>query len=505
MTPRLALAGISKYYGDISANEDVTLDVMPGEILALLGENGAGKSTLMKIVYGAVRADAGTIALDGVPVDVASPARARALGIAMVFQHFAQFETLTVAENIMLGMTGRADTDVYSRLRELSTRYGLALDPARRVHDLSVGERQRVEILRALLTQPRLLILDEPTSVLTPQAIDALFAALRQLSADGVSVVFISHKLDEIRQLASRCAVMRAGRLVAIVDPRAETEASLARLMLGSDPPALAMHHTPAGDVALRVTALSLHTEERRDWLHSIDLEVRGGEIVGIAGVSGNGQSALMAALAGERVTRPEAIRLFGEPIGHLGTAARRARGLRYVPEERFGHAAVPELSLVENAALTAQRQAPWTAVALREAERRANEVIRRFDVKAPRTDMVAAALSGGNLQRFIVGRELLAAPRVLIVDQPTWGVDVGAATAIRNALIELRGRGCAIVVVSEEIDELYALADHIIVIAKGRLSPAVVPDAIPVDELGRWMAGLWPHKEQRAASGEAA
>jgi simple sugar transport system ATP-binding protein len=493
MTPRLALQGITKRYGEVTANEDVTLDVMPGEIVALLGENGAGKSTLMKIVYGVVQADAGTMALDGVPVEIGSPAQARAHGVAMVFQHFALFETLTVAENIALGTSGPADAEMQARLRALSDRYVLTLDPARTVHDLSVGERQRVEILRALLTQPRLLILDEPTSVLTPQAIDALFATLRQLAADGVSIVFISHKLDEIRRLASRCAVMRAGRLVGVVDPRAHDEASLARLMLGADPPALAAHGTPPGGIALQVDGLSLHSDERRDWLHAIAFEVRRGEIVGVAGVSGNGQSALMAALAGERTTRAEAIRLFGEPIGHLGTAARRARGLRYVPEERLGHAAVPELTLVENVALTAAAASAWTPAPLREAQQTAAEVIGRFGVQASGVQMRAAALSGGNLQRFIVGRELLATPRALVVDQPTWGVDVGAAAAIRNALIELRARGCAIVIVSEEIDELYQLADRIIVIAKGRLSPPVSPQTIGIEELGRWMAGLWP------------
>jgi simple sugar transport system ATP-binding protein len=498
MTPRLALRGISKLYGDVTANDDVTLDVMPGEILALLGENGAGKSTLMKVVYGATQPDAGTIALDGVPAAIASPAQARALGVAMVFQHFALFETLTVAENIAVGTGGRA-TDLHDRLLELSQRYGLALDPARTVHDLSVGERQRVEILRALLAEPRLLILDEPTSVLTPQAIDALFATLQRLAADGVSIVFISHKLDEIRRLASRCAVMRAGRLIAVVDPRAHSEASLARLMLGSDPPALAAHDSAPGDVALRVAGLSVRGDDRRDWLHDVTFEVRSGEIVGIAGVSGNGQAALMAALAGERATRADAIRLLGEPIGHLGIAARRERGLRYVPEERLGHAAVPQLNLVENIALTAPQRPVWSRAPLREAQRGAADVLGRFGVKAPGVTARADQLSGGNLQRFIVGRELLPAPRILIIDQPTWGVDAGAAASIRNALLELRGRGCAIVMVSEEIDEIYQLADRIFVIAKGRLSPAVEPRAIPIDELGRWMAGLWPQSPAAA------
>ena len=353
MTPRLALAGITKHYGDVAANEDVTLAVMPGEILAVLGENGAGKSTLMKVVYGVARPDAGTIAIDGAEVEIASPARARALGIAMVFQHFALFDTLTVAENIALGAPEHPLSKIDERVRELSRRYGLELHPERTVHDLSVGERQRVEILRALMSSPRLLILDEPTSVLTPQAVDRLFETLRQLAADGVSVVFISHKLDEIRRLATRCAVMRGGRLVATVDPREESEAALARLMLGADPPSIAAHDSPPGAVALEIAGLTVHGPERRHWLHDLAFAVRCGEIVGIAGVSGNGQSALMASLAGEWRGRSDSVRLFGEPVGHLGPAARRARGLRYIPEQRLGHGAVPELSLLDNVVLT--------------------------------------------------------------------------------------------------------------------------------------------------------
>ena len=492
MTPRLALHGITKHYGDVAANEDVTLEVMPGEILAVLGENGAGKSTLMKVVYGVVRPDAGTIAVDGVPVDVASPAHARALGITMVFQHFALFDTLTVAENIALGAPGQPLAGIGERVLALSARYGLELHPDRAVHDLSVGERQRIEILRALMAGPRLLILDEPTSVLTPQAVERLFGTLRQLAHDGVSIVFISHKLDEIRRLATRCAVLRAGRLVATVDPRAETEAALARLMLGGDPPAIAAHDSPPGDVALEVAGLTVHGPERRHWLHELRFAVRSGEILGIAGVSGNGQAALMASLAGEWTSGRDAIRLFGEPVGHLGPAARRERGLRYIPEQRLGHGAVPELSLLDNVLITGDALHRRGVVQRDAAEKYAQAVISAFDVRTAGVQARAGALSGGNLQRFIVGRETLAEPRVLVVDQPTWGVDVGAAAAIRNALIALRGRGCAIVVVSEEIDELYQLCDRLMVLAKGRLSPTVGAHDLGLDELGRWMAGLW-------------
>ena len=496
MTPRLALTGITKHYGDVAANDDVTLAVMPGEILAILGENGAGKSTLMKVVYGVARPDAGTIAIDGLPVEIASPAQARGLGIAMVFQHFALFDTLTVAENIALGAPEHPLAGIGERVAELSSRYGLELHPDRRVHDLSVGERQRVEILRALMSNPRTLILDEPTSVLTPQAVERLFDTLRHLAADGVSIVFISHKLDEIRRLATRCAVMRGGRLVATVDPRAESETALARLMLGADPPTIAAHDSPPGAVALEVAGLTVHGAERRHWLHDLSFSVRCGEILGIAGVSGNGQSALMASLAGEWPAQPDVVRLFGETVGHLGPAERRARGLRYIPEQRLGHGAVPELSLLDNVVLTGDSLHRRGVVQRDDARRYTDSVIRAFDVRTDGLEALAASLSGGNLQRFIVGRETLAGPRVLVVDQPTWGVDVGAAVAIRNALIALRAGGCAIVVISEEIDELYQLCDRLMVIAKGRLSPTVGPREISVDELGRWMAGLWPAGE---------
>jgi len=499
MTPRLALSGITRHYGDVAANDDVTLAIMPGEILAVLGENGAGKSTLMKVVYGVVRPDAGTIAVDGVEVAITSPAQARRLGIAMVFQHFALFDTLTVAQNIALGAPEHPLGQIGERVHELSQRYGLELHPDRSVHDLSVGERQRVEILRALMSNPRMLILDEPTSVLTPQAVDRLFDTLRQLAADGVSIVFISHKLDEIRRLATRCAVMRGGRLVATVDPRQESEAGLARLMLGADPPAIAAHDSPPGEVVFEVKGLTVHGAERRHWLHDLSFAVRAGEILGIAGVSGNGQTALMASLAGEWTGRAEVVRLFGEAVGHLGPAERRARGLRYIPEQRLGHGAVPALSLLDNVVLTGDALHARGVVQREAARRYADRVIRTFDVRTEGARAPAQALSGGNLQRFIVGRETLAEPRVLLIDQPTWGVDVGAAVAIRNALIALRGRGCAIVVISEEIDELYQLCDRLMVIAKGRLSPAVRAHDLGVDELGRWMAGLWPTMREEA------
>jgi general nucleoside transport system ATP-binding protein len=489
-TPRLALREITKRYPGVVANDGVSLEVAAGEIHAILGENGAGKSTLVKIIAGAVAPDAGAIEFDGRPVRIDDPAAACELGVAMVYQHFSLFDSLTVAENIALGLGRRrfARGQLRGAIDAAGRRYGLLVDAAAHVHDLSMGERQRVEILRALLAQPRLLILDEPTSVLTPQAADSLFATLRQLADEGVSVLFISHKLDEIRRLARRCTVMRAGRVVAVVDPRAESEQSLARLMIGGQPPQIAAHGTAPGRSRLVVDALPLV-----EGGEPLSFEVRAGEIVGIAGISGNGQNALMALLAGERTSRAGAVRLDGAAIGALGPRARRALGLRYVPEERIGQGAVPELSLAENALLTNERLQWHGFVRPAAAAAFAGEVVRHFDVRCPGPQARAGSLSGGNLQKYLVGREVLASPGVLLVNQPTWGVDVGAAAAIRNALIALRARGCSILVVSEEIDELYELADRMMVMAGRRLSPAIAAGELSVDELGRWMAGRWP------------
>ncbi len=500
MTTRLSLEKITKRFGETIANDAITLDVMPGEIMAVLGENGAGKSTLMKIVYGVVRPDAGRIAIDGSEVDIDSPARARALGISMVFQHFVLFESLTLAENVALGLPPEPLGRLAARMLELAQRYDLEVDPEKRVHDLSVGERQRVEILRALMSSPRLLILDEPTSVLKPQAIERLFGTLERLATDGVSILFISHKLDEIRRVTHRCAVLRAGRLVAVVDPRRESEASLARLMIGADPPAIAAHDSPAGAVALSVRGLDTsNAPERERWLHDLELDLHSGEIVGIAGVSGNGQAALMAVLAGEWPGVSGSIRLFGEEVGALSTRARRQRGLRYIPEERLGHAAVAELVLHENLVLTRDELRAGGFVHTGGARVLADGLIQHYAVKATGPDAPAGSLSGGNLQKFIVGREVEARPRVLLVNQPTWGVDVGAAAAIRNELIALRRAGCAILAVSEDLDELFELSDRLFVMSKGRISPGVRPGDIGVQEIGRWMSGLWPRTEATA------
>ena len=497
---RLELSGISKQYPAVRANDRVNLRVLPGEIHAVLGENGAGKSTLMKIIYGAVQPDEGQMRWNGQPVTVRSPAAARALGISMVYQHFSLFDTLTAAENVWLGLDkGLKLPEVTQRIVDVAHTYGLDVDPLRPVHTLSVGERQRVEIVRALLTKPQLLILDEPTSVLTPQAVDKLFVTLRQLARQGCSILYISHKLDEIRALCHQCTVLRGGRVTGQVDPREESNASLSRLMIGAEPPPLQHRPTQAGATVLAVRGLSLARQDQFGMdLHDIALEVRAGEVVGIAGVSGNGQQELMAALSGEDPrAAPGSIQLLGRDIAQSSPRARRKQGLHFVPEERLGRGAVPTLSLAQNTLLTRTETvsaAWWSAgwIATGRVQRLAEDLIARFHVRAGGAGAAAKSLSGGNLQKFIVGREIAAKPKLLIVSQPTWGVDVGAAAQIRGELLKLRDEGCAVLVVSEELDELFEICDRLLVIAKGRVSPSVPVAQAGVEQIGAWMSGLW-------------
>jgi simple sugar transport system ATP-binding protein len=502
---RLELQGITKQYPAVLANDGIDLRVKPGEIHAVLGENGAGKSTLMKIIYGAVHADAGRMLWNGQPVTVRDPHEARALGISMVFQHFSLFDTLTAAENVWLGLGHQQPlAAVTQRIREVAAEYGLEVDPLRPVHTLSVGERQRVEIVRALLTRPQLLILDEPTSVLTPQAVDKLFVTLRQLSDSGCSILYISHKLHEIRRLCHHCTVLRAGHVAGEVDPTEQSNASLSRLMIGAEPPSLQRRERRPGAPALQVQRLSLPAAEPFGTpLRELDLEVRSGEIVGIAGVSGNGQRELMAALSGEDARQPAAgtLRLFGDDIAGLAPDRRRRLGLRFVPEERLGRGAVPTLSLADNALLTrteALGRGGWIRTPA--LQRLAAELIARFNVKAGGPQAAAASLSGGNLQKFLMGREIDARPRLLIVSQPTWGVDVGAAAQIRAELLTLRDAGGAVLVVSEELDELFEVCDRLAVMAQGRLSPMVPVEQASTGQIGQWMSGLWPRQAATAA-----
>ena len=499
--PRLQLSDITKAYPGVVANSAISLSVQPGEIHAVLGENGAGKSTLMKIIYGAVKPDAGSLWVDGKPVVVRHPQEARALGISMVFQHFSLFDTLTVAENVWLGLDKQLSlVEVSARIRETSEAYGLPLEPARAVHTLGVGERQRVEIVRALLTNPRLLILDEPTSVLTPQAVDSLFVTLRHLAAQGCSILYISHKLHEIRALCTACTVLRGGKVTGTCDPRQESNASLSRLMIGSEPAALEHREVQAGAIVLEVKQLDLASPEQFGVaLKQVALNVRAGEVVGIAGVSGNGQKELLYALSGEdtRAARGT-ISVRGHDAGRLGPAHRRALGLHFVPEERLGRGAVPSLSLARNLLLTRKEavgKSRWFNfgwIRRHRLQAQTDGIIARYKVKSGGPQALARSLSGGNLQKFIMGREIDAQPQLLIVSQPTWGVDVGAASQIRGELLKLAGAGCAVLVVSEELEELFEISDRLYVMAKGQLSPSLPRAEATTERVGLWMSGLW-------------
>ncbi len=500
VAPRLQLRGITKRYLDVVANDSIDLEVKPGEIHAVLGENGAGKSTLMKIIYGVTRPDAGSIMWEGREVTIGSPAQARSLGIGMVFQHFALFETLTVAENISLALDERiTPVKLAPKIREVSAGYGLPVDPERLVHSMSVGERQRVEIVRCLLQNPKLLIMDEPTSVLTPQAVLKLFETLRRLAAEGCSIVYISHKLEEIRTLSDSATVLRAGRVTGTAQPQRETTESLARMMIGSALPEYQVQDREPGAPLLHIERLALKSPDPFGVdLRDITLSVRSGELVGIAGVSGNGQKELLAALSGEtRSLRNEAIMLGQTPVGHLDSAQRRALGLGFVPEERLGRGAVPAMSLTENSLLTGSHGKVANGGMVRRGFVRnrivrqfARDVIARFNVKTRDEQTSASSLSGGNLQKFIVGREALLDPRILIVAQPTWGVDIGASMLIRQTLLDLRNRGAAVLVISEELDELLMICDRLAVIADGRLSTTVRTRDTDVETIGAWMGG---------------
>ena len=495
---RLELAGITKIYPSVIANDDVSLAVRRGEIHAVLGENGAGKSTLMKMIYGVTRPDAGEIKWQGDLVQVENPAHARSLGIGMVFQHFSLFETLNVVENVALALPGNPDLDeLAGRISEVSNRYGLPVDPQRLVHALSVGERQRVEIIRCLLQNPKLLIMDEPTSVLTPQAVRKLFDTLRQLADEGCSILYISHKLDEIQELCHVATVLRDGKVTGHCIPAEETPRSMARLMIGKDLP-VPEHTLPSdiGEVCLQLNGLSKASADPFGTeLRDIDMELRAGEILGIAGVSGNGQQELLYALSGEiPLDDAEPIVICGKASGRDRPDRRRLSGMGFVPEERLGRGAVPRMSLTENALLTA-----YNAGMLRHGMIRfdriaafARRCIEEFNVKCGGEEHAASSLSGGNLQKFIMGREILLAPKLLVVAQPTWGVDVGAAAFIRQQLIDLRDQGAAILVISEDLEELFEISDRIAVIAKGRLSPSKKLAETNIDEIGVWMSGMW-------------
>ena len=491
----LTISGLTKAYPGVVANDDVSFSIKPGEVHALLGENGAGKSTLVKMIYGLVRPDKGKMALRGIAYEPSKPSMARSLGVAMVFQHFSLFEALNVAENVALGMENPPKMgQLAQRIREVSQEYGLPLDPDRLVGDLSAGERQRVEIIRCLLQDPKLLIMDEPTSVLTPQEVQILFRTLRQLSAEGTAILYISHKLEEIRELCDHATILRRGKVVASCTPAEKSARELAELMVGQvlTPPARLAR--PMGEVALELTDLSLQSNNPFGTsLKNISFALKRGEVLGIAGVAGNGQDELLLCLSGELTCAPEKVRLCGADVGHLGPNARRGLGLVAAPEERLGHAAAPDMTLTENALLSgAVRKGFLTSgfIDWKATEVFAQEIIKGFDVRTPGTHVAARALSGGNLQKFVIGREILQDPAVIVVNQPTWGVDAAAAAAIRQALLDMAGQGAAVVVISQDLDELLEVADTFAALNEGRLTVPRPAQGLTVDEIGLMMGG---------------
>ena len=503
MTALLEIAGISKSYPGIVANDAVSFTVAEGEIHALLGENGAGKSTLVKTIYGLVKPDAGTMRLRGAAYAPAEPRSARAAGVAMVFQHFSLFEALSVAENVGLGMERPPPpARLAAEIAAVSRTYGLPLDPGRLVGDLSAGERQRVEIVRCLLQEPSLLIMDEPTSVLTPQEVEILFGTLRRLASEGTAILYLSHKLEEIRALCQAATILRRGQVVARCDPRETTAAELAERMVGSALTPTARPQRQSGDAVLTLDRLSLPPASAFGTaLHEISVSVAKGEILGIGGVAGNGQEELLAALSGERRSRAQSVRLGGTAIGALGPTERRARGLLCAPEERLGHAAAPDMSLTENALLSGwQREGLARNGFLRwgAARRFAERIIAQFDVRTPGPGTAARALSGGNLQKFVIGREVLQRPEVLVVNQPTWGVDAAAAAAIRQALLDLAGAGTAVVAISQDLDELLEIADRFAALNAGRLSPPVPTADLTMERIGLMLGGAHDMREAR-------
>src|SRR5882757_2239514 len=493
-TPLLQTVGLTKRYGDFLANDAIDIDIWPQQIHALLGENGAGKSTLVKAIYGLIQPSGGEIRWQGRTIVLSGPSDARAHGIGMVFQHFSLFDNLTVAENVALGLDGTESfKDVSARLEQVSRTYGLPLDPRREVWQLSVGERQRIEIVRALMQNPKFLILDEPTAVLTPQEADQLFTVLDRLKSEGRAILYISHKLEEVKRLCDTATILRGGKKIATCNPRAETAASLARMMVGADikeVKAAAGRQTTVP--RLVVNDLNLAPDDPHGVrLEHISLELKGGEIFGVAG---NGQDELFAALSGERLARdPGTVVIDGIAAGHLSITQRRKLGAAFVPEERLGHGTAPRMKLSENALLTGHAASGMvrhgfvnTAATLSTVDR----TTETFDVRKAKRDPEAVSLSGGNLQKFIVGREILREPGVLVVSQPTWGVDAGAAAVIRQALLDLSGRGTAVLVISQDLDELAEIADRIAVMFHGRLSEPLVAASATREKLGLLMGG---------------
>ncbi|MGP3952363.1 ABC transporter ATP-binding protein [Streptomyces sp. 7N604] len=512
------LHGITKRFPGVVANHDIDIAVQRGTVHALVGENGAGKSTLMKILYGMQRPDEGTITIDGERAELHSPADAIARGIGMVHQHFMLADNLTVLENVVLGAEKLygIGSGARAKIQEISDAYGLGVRPDVHVEDLGVADRQRVEILKVLYRGARTLILDEPTAVLVPQEVDALFDNLRELKSEGLTVIFISHKLGEVLAVADRITVIRRGTTVASVDPAEVTSKQLAELMVGTELPSPETTESTVTDVPiLQVEGLHLSATDPdgtvRTVLDRIGFTIHHGEVLGIAGVEGNGQSELVEAIVGIRDPDAGTVTLDGEPITHLPTRGRRERGLGYIPEDRHRHGLLLESPLWENRMLGHVTEAPNSRRGLLDpaaARRDTRRIVEQYDVRTPGIEVTAASLSGGNQQKLIVGREMSHKPKLLIAAHPTRGVDIGAQTQIWDQIREARREGMAVLLVSADLDELIGLSDTLRVMYRGRLTADADPATVTPEELGSAMTGAasghLEHGEGDTPGGEA-
>ena len=491
----LHLDGLTKSYPGVTANDKVSFEICAGEIHALLGENGAGKSTLVKMIYGLVRPDTGQMQLESKIFTPSEPRAARAQGIAMVFQHFSLFEALSVAENIALGMEKPPKSNALSkRIHEVSNAYGLPLDPQRLVGDLSAGERQRVDISRCLLHDPKLLIMDEPTSVLTPQEVEILFETLLKIKSEGRSILYISHKLEEIRKLCDTATILRLGKKVETCTPRKTSSNELAEMMVGSSIQIPQQKKREPGNVLLsleNIFSKSINTFGTS--LTNLTLNLHAGEIFGVGGVAGNGQDELLSILSGELIVESGQIKLEDRIITADKPRARRELCVLSAPEERLGHSAAPNMSLVENTLMTASQSQNLVSKGFIDWEKTrafTEKIIEEFDVRTPSVENVARSLSGGNLQKFVIGREIQQEPKVFIVNQPTWGVDAAAAASIRQAILTLADNGAAILIISQDLDELLEISDRFAALNEGKLSDALPTKDLTVEQIGLMMGG---------------
>ncbi len=495
----MEMRGIVKRFPGVLANDHVDFDVKAGEIHALLGENGAGKSTLMKILYGLYQPDEGEVLLNGQPIQIHSPTDSINHGIGMIHQHFMLVDNLTVAENVALGLKSsrepRLDLDIVSeRIRELAETYGLQIKPESYISDLAVGQQQRVEIIKALYRGAALLVLDEPTAVLTPQEVDDVFVIFKQMAADGHALIFISHKLHEIFALTDRVTVLRDGKVIGTRMTAEVTKADLAQMMVGREV-LLERVRPPAtlGEARLKLENVSAENAQGQPILRNINLEVHSGEIVGVAGVSGNGQRPLADVIAGLQTVSRGKITLEGQDVTNLSTADMFDAGLSYIPEERMVDGAIKDFSVAENFILQDHIRKPYSKgifLDFKQIARHANELIQSYNVKTPSRETPVKNLSGGNIQKLILARELARKPRLLIAAQPTRGVDIGATEYIHNQLLLQRAEGLATLLISEDLDEVRALSDRIAVVFGGEIMGIVDNDQTTVEELGLMMAG---------------